>query len=270
MIYTTYFAAMKKLPEGVEPVSIARFLPKGIQIRSCSKFFPPESLLKRYKAKEISDDEYAEIYRKEVLLGLDAKAAGKALDGKALVCFEKTGSFCHRNLVAEWFRANGVACEEFSVDNQSLFDSNEKPEQKTEILLRYKAIRGDILSAPERYAFVCFVNKDNIALDLASARMQDAYPEMAKKVKLETGKCSGFTNANPRRSIINVVIDNDANYDSLATILYALKDVVVNHRIGFLAVPALSGKWDSQRVEYILSGVFHDVDMAVVFYYSAS
>lgn len=131
MIYTTYFANLKHLPASVEPVSIARFSPKGVKIRSCSKFFPPAELIRDYKAGKISDVQYSERYRNEVLSSLDAKTAYEALDGKALVCYEKTGDFCHRNLVAEWFRENGFNCDEYLAEKAlskpdeqlSLFDS---------------------------------------------------------------------------------------------------------------------------------------------------
>ena len=31
----------------------------------------------------------------------------------ALVCYEKTGDFCHRHLVAEWLRAADIPVEEW-------------------------------------------------------------------------------------------------------------------------------------------------------------
>ena len=30
-----------------------------------------------------------------------------------LLCYEKPTDFCHRHLVAEWFRKNGFNCEEY-------------------------------------------------------------------------------------------------------------------------------------------------------------
>lgn len=33
----------------------------------------------------------------------------------ALLCCEKPSDFCHRHLVADWFRKNGVPCEELNV-----------------------------------------------------------------------------------------------------------------------------------------------------------
>lgn len=33
------------------------------------------------------------------------------------VCYEKPSDFCHRQLVAKWFRENGFKCEEWS-DNK--------------------------------------------------------------------------------------------------------------------------------------------------------
>ena len=277
MIYTTYFSAIKKLPEGVEPVSIARFLPKSIKIRSCSKFFPPEELIKGYKSGKLSADDYASRYNAEVLAGLNAKAAAKALDGKALVCYEKTGDFCHRNLVAEWFRKNGVQCEEYvekkPADRQlSLFDA--LPARK--FPLRYKEINGDIFSAPERYAFAYCVSADKEISDGVALEFCNRFPNMLKKferTKFEVGKCYGFTEPTPRRSIINVVTKekrtDKTTYDNFNKALEDLKRVVVAHRIKFLAIPMAGCDLDVlnwERVSYILTGVFHDVDVAVVIY----
>ena len=32
----------------------------------------------------------------------------------ALICYEKPSDFCHRHLVAEWFRNHGHNCEEWT------------------------------------------------------------------------------------------------------------------------------------------------------------
>ena len=30
-----------------------------------------------------------------------------------LICYEKPGNFCHRHLVAKWFKENGIDCKEW-------------------------------------------------------------------------------------------------------------------------------------------------------------
>ena len=110
MIYTSYFAKMKKYPN-IEFISIARFTPKGINIPTLKELMPSEELLKKYKAKQVNEEEYARIYRQQ-LDNLDRMALGKMLQGKCLLCFEKPPTFCHRHLVAEWFRVAGFETKE--------------------------------------------------------------------------------------------------------------------------------------------------------------
>ncbi len=319
MLYTTYFAAVKKLPEGIEPVSIARFTPKTIKgMRSCSKFFPPEDLIKAYKAKEISDEEYTKAYKERVLAGLDAKAAAKALDGKALVCFEKPGDFCHRHIVAEWFCQNGISCEEIVVAKKKASTKGRKkksekkdngqmslslsgveetqvpppvtvlgppvaanaPRPVRKFPLRYKEINGDLFSAPDRYALAHCVSADKALGAGIALEFRNRYPNMLKKfegTKFEVGKCYGYTEPEPRRSIINIVTkekySDKPTYDDFAKAIQSLKEVVVAHRIKFLAVPLLGcglDQLDWERVSYILTGTFYDVDVAIVVYRKAA
>lgn len=107
MIYTTYFANLKNLPEEIVPISISGSVPnfyKGIQYK---RLAPRWETLTRYKQ---SGDEQAFIkdFYKYVLDGLDANRVVQDLlelsKGKdiALVCWEAPDKFCHRHLIAEW------------------------------------------------------------------------------------------------------------------------------------------------------------------------
>lgn len=53
-----------------------------------------------------------EIKFKKYLLSLDVDFWGKKLDGKILLCYEKSGEFCHRNFVRQWFNYFGYSCVE--------------------------------------------------------------------------------------------------------------------------------------------------------------
>ena len=69
------------------------------------KLAPSYKLLMKYK-----EDGDQEAYKKEYLAYLD-KLGPEAVvsmlkDGYTYCCFEKTGSFCHRHLLAQWLRAN--------------------------------------------------------------------------------------------------------------------------------------------------------------------
>lgn len=72
--------------------------------------------------KETHDNAYyVEHFEREVLDELDADTEFKilsALSGGrtfALICYERPGDFCHRHLVADWFRKNGYRCEEVDI-----------------------------------------------------------------------------------------------------------------------------------------------------------
>ena len=110
MIYTTYFAKTKSIEEKDKLVSITRFPPKNINMKSFQKLAPSKELLKKYKAD--GDKEHFKNEFNKYLDSLDVKAFAEFLDGYMLCCYEKSTDFCHRHLVAEWFRRNGYDCEE--------------------------------------------------------------------------------------------------------------------------------------------------------------
>lgn len=76
----------------------------------CSKLFPSEKLLKDYKNGLIDEEGYSKIYKK-YLMSLNVDNCYKVLNGKVLVCYEKSG-FCHRFLVKKWLNYYGYECEE--------------------------------------------------------------------------------------------------------------------------------------------------------------
>lgn len=118
MIYTTYFAKLRFLPDGIVPISICGKVPngyKGLQFRSLS---PKYDFFTKWK--ETRDDiYYIRCYKEKVLSRLKASDVASTLYGMsngqdvALVCYEKTGDFCHRHIVADWLRENGIPCNEY-------------------------------------------------------------------------------------------------------------------------------------------------------------
>ena len=119
MIYTTYFAQLRNLPPDIIPISICGKAPdwyKGIQYK---KLAPKYGFFMKWKQNH-DNDYYIEHFQKEVLDLLDindvitqlyALSGGKDI---ALVCYEKPTDFCHRHLVAIWFRIVGLLkCEEW-------------------------------------------------------------------------------------------------------------------------------------------------------------
>jgi uncharacterized protein (DUF488 family) len=73
---------------------------------------PSLTLLLTYKEmaragnQEDAEYMYVEEFNKK-LSKMDPDKVYNDLDGKTLLCYEKTGNFCHRNLVAEWLIKNG-------------------------------------------------------------------------------------------------------------------------------------------------------------------
>lgn len=120
MIYTTYFAKLKKLPDNVVPIAICRWLPEQLR---CTCFHykelaPPVDIYTDYK--HTGDTvQFTNSYTERVLSKLDPHYIEQALRkwvgdrDFALVCYEKSSDFCHRHLVAEWLRKAGYVCEEF-------------------------------------------------------------------------------------------------------------------------------------------------------------
>lgn len=121
MLYTTYFGNLKKLPKNIIPVSICGKAPDWWTGRQYKKLAPKYDFFMKWK--ENHDNEYyTKCFKEQVLDKLDIKDVVWDLWGVldinedvniALVCYEKPEDFCHRHLVAEWFRANGYDCKEW-------------------------------------------------------------------------------------------------------------------------------------------------------------
>ena len=122
MIYTTYFAKLKKLPENIIPIAICGKVPAGYKGLSYRAVAPKYDFFMQWKATG-DNDYYIKCFKEQVLDTLNPARvvaelyyqAGRAPCSCdiALVCYEKPTDFCHRHLVAEWLREHGYECEEF-------------------------------------------------------------------------------------------------------------------------------------------------------------
>ena len=124
MIYTSYFAKLKSLPDNIVPISICGKAPdwyKGLQYK---KLAPKYDFFMEWK-KNHDNDYYIKCFNEQVLDKLDILTVirnlidltisiGQANKGICLICYEKPADFCHRHLVAEWLRQNGFECEEWN------------------------------------------------------------------------------------------------------------------------------------------------------------
>lgn len=133
-VYTSYYGKVQKLrKENILLVNIARKKPNWFFGLSCEKLFPDRGMLK------LDEVEYTKRYEAilsrlapmQVYRELDTMMRNYGASAVALVCWEKPEKFCHRHLVAKWFKEKlGMDVmeydykpkKEFSVTQFNLFD----------------------------------------------------------------------------------------------------------------------------------------------------
>ena len=120
-IFTTYFAKLKKIDPEILPIAICAKVPDWFDGPVLSELAPTKSIL--YQFKETGDEGlYIERFNDEVLSLISPEsvynlivsiAEANSVDQVALVCYEKSDTFCHRHLVADWLnQALGLTIEE--------------------------------------------------------------------------------------------------------------------------------------------------------------
>lgn len=94
-------------------VSVAARAPNWYRGRQYKKLAPKFHFFKKFK-EDRDEAFYTEQYNKEVLGVLDPKEVYEELGEDAiLLCWEKSGNFCHRRLIAEWLeKALDITIEE--------------------------------------------------------------------------------------------------------------------------------------------------------------
>ena len=133
MIYTSYFAQLRNLPDNIIPISICGKVPdwyKGLQYK---KLAPKYDFFMKWKENK-DNDYYIKCFNEQVLSKLTATEVvldfsrlseeyNTGIADICLICYEKPEDFCHRHLVAEWLRTNGFKCKEWN-KNIKKGDSN--------------------------------------------------------------------------------------------------------------------------------------------------
>lgn len=115
MIYTSYFSNNKNIPKELKRISISRFTPSWATVDLEMKTLAPSAdLLNRYKDGLVSDEAYTAEYV-EYLRSLDPFEVGNSIQDSVLLCYEKDGDFCHRNLVANWLSGFGFEIKEIKM-----------------------------------------------------------------------------------------------------------------------------------------------------------
>lgn len=119
MLYTTYFAQLRKLPKNITPIAICGKAPDWYDGLQYKVLAPKWGFFSEWK-KTRDNHYYVQHFNDEVLAGLDAKEVYAKLVEMAggnteiaLVCYEKPEDFCHRHLVRNWFSENGFQIKEW-------------------------------------------------------------------------------------------------------------------------------------------------------------
>ena len=106
---TSYFAKYRES----DGVNIAIRHPSGFKGISYTSLFPKWSFLSQYKV-DGDEEAYTKAYYEQVLSKLDPYKVYVDLKDCTLLCWEKSGSFCHRRLVADWLEKElGVYIPEY-------------------------------------------------------------------------------------------------------------------------------------------------------------
>ena len=119
MLYTSYFANMKNIPENIIRVSICGGVPKWYTGLQYKKVAPKYKFFMEWKENK-DNDFYIKHFNEEVLSNItvtefleDIKKLTNNAENVVLLCYEKPSDFCHRHLVSDWLNSNGVVCEEY-------------------------------------------------------------------------------------------------------------------------------------------------------------
>lgn len=102
---------------GTGRISIARYAPRNTP----AGYRMYKALAPRSWFNSVSTSRYIELYNGEILSNLDARQVWNELHALAggqepvLLCWEMPGEFCHRQLVARWFRRElNIQVEEYN------------------------------------------------------------------------------------------------------------------------------------------------------------
>lgn len=117
-IYTSYFARTNKIPEEFTKIGIARYLPEFFAKDESCHWMPalaPSPELLRTGKNNQDKSEYIRRYKAEVLGVLNPDEVVKHIGHNGvLMCYEREGDFCHRNLIADWLRDHGYDVSEYN------------------------------------------------------------------------------------------------------------------------------------------------------------
>lgn len=118
MLYTTYFAKLRDLPDFITPVAICGKSPDWYRGLQYKKLAPKWSFFSKWRVSR-DNHFYIQHFMEEVLDPLNPLEIHQELieltnnSDIALVCYESPEKFCHRHLVRNWFMEYGFPIKEF-------------------------------------------------------------------------------------------------------------------------------------------------------------
>ena len=121
MIFTGYYGKLKKYKEfGIEPIAVSGKVPDFYDGLTYPDFAPRYNVFQKWKNGEIDNSQYTQKYKFH-LDTLDNDEIKNDfgpynVEGKdcVLLCYEKSGEFCHRHALADWLEENfGFKIEEY-------------------------------------------------------------------------------------------------------------------------------------------------------------
>lgn len=125
MIYTSYFGKVKNInPEFLFAVTASK--PKFFNGKHLNCVAPNYKWVDDYKQGRITELQYTDLYIKYLNNNKENIISQiKSLpDNSMLLCYEVNGKFCHRHILANWLRQNGILIEEYGfneLDKEVLF-----------------------------------------------------------------------------------------------------------------------------------------------------
>jgi len=117
---TSYF----KYYTGDMGVAICLYPPidwSGLQFPALA---PSTSSFYDIKSEKIDKKEYEKRYREEILAKLDAQQVHNMFKNNVLLCWEKSGEFCHRHIVSAWIKEQlNIEVPEWNIKDEQLLKS---------------------------------------------------------------------------------------------------------------------------------------------------
>lgn len=101
-----FTSSFRKYGKHENAVSIALYEPIWFMGRQYKKLAPTKEILSKQLASR-NNSRYTKMYYNDILLKLNPIDVYNELgENSILLCYERSGVFCHRHIVAEWLMSN--------------------------------------------------------------------------------------------------------------------------------------------------------------------